>query len=89
VFELRAYTLSHSTSPFFCDRFFGDRVSRTVCLGWIGIVILLVSASSVARITGISHQCPANAHKFNNLDEMKKIPYKIQSAKAYIRRIKQ
>jgi hypothetical protein len=21
-FELRAYTLSHSTSPFFCDRFF-------------------------------------------------------------------
>jgi hypothetical protein len=25
-FELRAYTLSHSTSPFLCERFFRDRV---------------------------------------------------------------
>jgi hypothetical protein len=30
--ELRAYTLSHSTSPFMMG-FFRDRVSRTICLG--------------------------------------------------------
>jgi hypothetical protein len=30
-FELRAYTLSHSTSPF-CDGFFQDRVSPTISL---------------------------------------------------------
>jgi hypothetical protein len=34
--------------------FFQDRVSRTICRGW-----LLISASWVGRITGVSHQCPA------------------------------
>jgi hypothetical protein len=43
-FELRASTLSHSTSPVFCDRVFQDRVSRTICLGWLRTVILLISA---------------------------------------------
>jgi hypothetical protein len=33
-FELRAYTLSHSTT-LFCDAFFLDRVSQTICLGWL------------------------------------------------------
>jgi hypothetical protein len=33
--ELRAYTSSHSTSPFMCDRLFQDRVSGTICLGWL------------------------------------------------------
>jgi hypothetical protein len=42
--ELRAYTLSHSTSPFLCDVFFRDRVSQTVCLGWLRTAILLMSA---------------------------------------------
>jgi hypothetical protein len=32
--ELRDFTLSHSTSPF-CDEYFRDRVSRTICLGWL------------------------------------------------------
>jgi hypothetical protein len=32
--ELRAYTLSYSTSPFFVVGFFPDRVSQTLCLGW-------------------------------------------------------
>jgi hypothetical protein len=31
-FELRTYTLSHSTSPF-CNFFFQDRVSRTIYQG--------------------------------------------------------
>jgi hypothetical protein len=34
-FELRAYTLSHSISPFFVKGFFQDRVSRAICLGWL------------------------------------------------------
>jgi hypothetical protein len=32
--ELRAFTLSHSTSPIFCDRVFRDKGSRTICPGW-------------------------------------------------------
>jgi hypothetical protein len=31
----------------------------TVCLGWFWIMILLISASWVARITGVSHWYPA------------------------------
>jgi hypothetical protein len=45
-FELRVYTLSHSTSPFFVmDFFFSDRVSRTVCPRWLQTTIFLISAS--------------------------------------------
>jgi hypothetical protein len=53
-FELRVYILSYSTSPF-CVGFFWGRVSWTVCPGWLRTVILLISASWVARITGMSH----------------------------------
>jgi hypothetical protein len=42
--ELRAYTLSHSTSSSFYDGFFLDRVPRTICLGWLRTAILLISA---------------------------------------------
>jgi hypothetical protein len=42
--ELRAYTLSHSTS-LFCDKFFLDRTSRTIHPGWLPTTILLLSAS--------------------------------------------
>jgi hypothetical protein len=41
-FELRAYTLSHSTSPFF-DRLFQDRVSQIVCPGWLQTMIFQIS----------------------------------------------
>jgi hypothetical protein len=54
-FELKAFTLTCSTSPVFCDRIFWDRVSWTVCLGWLRTLIL-ISASWVARITGVSHR---------------------------------
>jgi hypothetical protein len=57
-------TLSHSTSPFICDGYFRDRVSKTVCLVGIQTDVLLISASQVARITGISDLCPA--HSFLN-----------------------
>jgi hypothetical protein len=56
--ELRAFTLSHSTSPF-CDWFFQDRILWTICTGWFWTGILPISASWVARITGVRHWCPA------------------------------
>jgi hypothetical protein len=43
------------TAPF-CEVFFCDKVWQTVCLDWLWTVILLISASWVARITGVSHQ---------------------------------
>jgi hypothetical protein len=54
--ELRAFTLSHSTSPSFCDRVFQDRVLYEV-FAWAGFE-LWSSDSSVVRIIGMSHQCP-------------------------------
>jgi hypothetical protein len=52
--------LSHSPSPVLvCDGIFRDKVSQTICQGWLRTSILLISVSSVARITGMSHQCPA------------------------------
>jgi hypothetical protein len=44
----------------FCDGFFGDRISWTICLGWLWTVILVIPASWVSRITGLSHWHPAN-----------------------------
>jgi hypothetical protein len=60
-FELRAsglakqafYCLSHTSSPFYSG-YFGGRVSQIVCPGWPQIEILLILASQVARITGVS-----------------------------------
>jgi hypothetical protein len=50
-FEARAYTLCHSNSPFcFVKDFFWDRASQTICPGWLQAIILLISASWVARI---------------------------------------
>jgi hypothetical protein len=41
--------------PYFCEGFFRDRVCWTICPGWLRTEILLISASWVARITGMSH----------------------------------
>jgi hypothetical protein len=38
------------------------RVLWTLFLGWLWIAILLISASQVARITGVSHWHPAQQH---------------------------
>jgi hypothetical protein len=62
-FELRAFTLSHSTNPIFV-KVFQNKVSPTICPGWIGTVVLLISASRVTRITGVSHQHPAHYSHF-------------------------
>jgi hypothetical protein len=44
---------------FFCDEFSQDRVLQTLSPGWHWTVILLISASWVARIAGVSHWCLA------------------------------
>jgi hypothetical protein len=36
--------------------FFWGRILRTICLGWPQTLILLISASWVARITDVNHQ---------------------------------
>jgi hypothetical protein len=41
--------------------YFGDGVLQTICLNWPETAILLVSASKVARITGMIHQQPASS----------------------------
>jgi hypothetical protein len=46
----------------FCDGFFWDKVLQTICRGWHWIVILLISSSWVAKITGMSHQLQAPNH---------------------------
>jgi hypothetical protein len=53
------YHMGHSTSPFLCIEYFQDRVSRTICPGWLWTAIFLISAFWVARITGVNHQHPA------------------------------
>jgi hypothetical protein len=40
---------------------FFDRILRTVCQGWIGTVILLISASGIARIISVNHQRLVNS----------------------------
>jgi hypothetical protein len=44
-----------------CAEFFWDRVLRTICLGWLWSTVLLISASWVAKITGVSHCCLAQS----------------------------
>jgi hypothetical protein len=47
-----------SLPALFCDGFFQDRVFQSICLDYFQIMILLISASWVARIIGMSHWCP-------------------------------
>jgi hypothetical protein len=45
--------------PYFCEGFFKTASCRTICLDCLWAMILLISASWVARITGIRHKHPA------------------------------
>jgi hypothetical protein len=54
-------TLWVTPPALFCERFFWDRILWTICIGWLQTVILLISVSQIARIIGVSHQCPAKA----------------------------
>jgi hypothetical protein len=55
----KLYCWSHTSSTFCCDCF-GDGVLWTTCLDWSWIVILLISASQLARIIGLSLLCQAS-----------------------------
>jgi hypothetical protein len=57
--ERRAYTLRHSTSPIFVMGIFEIGSHELFAQGWLWTAILLISASWVARITGVSHRHPA------------------------------
>jgi hypothetical protein len=56
--ELRAYILSHSTSPLW-GFFFEIGSHKLFAQGGLLTTILLISASRVASITGVSHWSPA------------------------------
>jgi hypothetical protein len=64
-FFLRCWGLNSGPSTWasllalFCDGSFWDRVSQTICPGWVRTTILLISASCVARNIGMSHWCLA------------------------------
>jgi hypothetical protein len=64
--ELRATHLlgrwftTWATPALFCVGYFQDTVLQTIYpAGWLWNLILLISASGVARISGVSHQHPA------------------------------
>jgi hypothetical protein len=48
--------------PFLCDGCFWDRVSWTICPGWLWTLILLIPAYWVARFTSVSHRWLASSH---------------------------
>jgi hypothetical protein len=52
--------LSHYSNHF-CDGYFLGSVSLTICPGWLWTMILLIPASCVARIAGVSHRHPAHS----------------------------
>jgi hypothetical protein len=57
---LNSVPASWATLPaLFYNEFFQDRVLWTSCPSWLWTVILLISASGVARIIGLSPRCPA------------------------------
>jgi hypothetical protein len=53
------YNLIHTSSPFW-HAYFGDGVSQTICPGWPRTAVIPISVSQVARITGMSQQCPVD-----------------------------
>jgi hypothetical protein len=57
---LNSSPTSQATPPtLFREGVFQDRLSQTICPCWLQTVSLLISASWVARISGVSHQHPA------------------------------
>jgi hypothetical protein len=50
--------LSH-TPILFCFGNFGDGVLWTIFPGWAWTSILPITVTQVAKITGVTHQCPA------------------------------
>jgi hypothetical protein len=72
-FDLRASWLPDRCSTWdtptalSCNGFFRDKVSRSICPGWLRMAILLISAFQVARVTDVSHWYPAKMIILNSL----------------------
>jgi hypothetical protein len=60
------FCLGQGSSPF-CSGYFGDEVLPTNFPGWSRTSILEISASQVARITGVSHPYLASLELFSYL----------------------
>jgi hypothetical protein len=66
-FELRLHTCKAGILPFepyfqsISLWLFWRWVSKSICLNWLQTMILPISASHVARITGHEHECLASA----------------------------
>jgi hypothetical protein len=69
-FFLQYWGLNSGPSPWatlpalFLWRDFQDRVLRTLFLGWLQTLILLISVSWVGRIIGVSHGSPARSRSW-------------------------
>jgi hypothetical protein len=64
-FMLGRRTTTWATLPaHFCDGYFRDRILRTVCFDCLQTAILLIFASWVTKITGVSHWFPACTEHF-------------------------
>jgi hypothetical protein len=76
-FFLQYWGLNSGPSPwgtpsaqFFSDKVSWDRVLQTICLGWLQSVILLISASRVARIIGwATSACHQSAFNYSLCSE--------------------
>jgi hypothetical protein len=55
----------HQPLLYMCGGFFQERFSQSICLGWFQTVIILISASRVASMTGVSQWCLAQNHILN------------------------
>jgi hypothetical protein len=60
------YHFSHTSSPF-CSGYFGNGILGTICLSCPWTVSLLISASQLGRITGMSHRHPVPTHFYTEI----------------------
>jgi hypothetical protein len=66
---LARQAFSYMRKPCFVMVVFQDRFSQTICPRWPQTMILLISASWVVRITGMSHRRPAASSIFKEKEE--------------------
>jgi hypothetical protein len=61
--------------PYACKGFFMIGFLELFCLGWLWTMILLISASWVARITGVSHQLQALELTLNSFGSIRQFSH--------------
>jgi hypothetical protein len=71
--------------PFIVKGFFQDRVLKTICLGWLWTSILLISASRVGWITGVSTGDQLKLYSYVILWAVSSIPVQKHTFLLYLR----